>query len=424
MSRGRGLVVAAGLVACGVLAWSVVSATESSRREREGAAKPSAGSMAPGEGRGLGVGARPVDPARVRLAGRVEDRDGTPYPEGRVRLSCVSGGSEEIVVVEADGSFHGSACDQACASFIHPSMIQTEAWVLRAGREEIWRVRPLERHAGVVTSPEGEPVAAARLHLDSPEGRSVASLGLTSANTVSDGEGRFSFAVAEAPPCDPCGEAKGRCVQGEASALPSVTSLALSAAAPGYRSVRRQVSIASVEPWTIRLGAPGPTTVGRLVDEAGQVYPRAKDLARSSDRPSEVHRAALEGAEFELAGLGEGAYELRALQDGVELAFAEGIVAGEEVELVGGLPASGVELRLQIVDRNGRPVAGVLVDGGPFVGEESDEEGEIGAGEVLPGAYSLRLRPPEGSALRHSLMVRDGEAASTVRIRIEALPAL
>ncbi len=424
MSRGRGLVLVLGLVACGVLAWSVVSATESSRDRRSEAAAELSGSQGAGrsaEVRSLGVGARPADPARSRLSGRIEDTDGTPYAEGRVRLSCLSGGPEQIVPVEADGSFHGSACDQACASFIHPSMIQTEAWVLRAGREEVWSVRPLARHGGVVTSPEGEPVAAARLHLDRPgDGPSAEPLGLTSANTVSDGDGRFSFAVAEPPPCDPCRAAKGRCVAGEASAPLSATTFELSAAAPGYRGVRRQVSTASEEPWTVVLAAPGEITQGRLVDEEGRAYPRAKILARSTERPSEVHRAALEGAEFELGELGEGTYELRAIQDGVELALAEGIVAGEAIELVGGLPASGVELRVQIVDRGGRALPGVLVDGGPFVGAESDERGEVEAAQVLPGAYGLRLRPPESGVVRHRLMVREGESAWTERIQLEA----
>jgi len=426
MSQRRGLVLLVGLVACAALGWVVVSSTsasgESSPESVVDAPASLGAAMAP-DRRALGVGARAVDPvAAPQLAGMIEDPDGAPIVEGRVRLSCLSRGSEEVVEVEVDGSFRGSGCARVCAEFIHPTMIQTEAWVLTAGREEVWTVRPLGRHGGVVTSPGGEPVAAAMLHLDpSSEPMGGAPLRFTSANTVSDADGRFSFAVAEEPPCDPCRAARGRCVEGRSPAPGEVRTLELSAGAPGYRSVRRRVSTGSDEAWMIVL-APAVTTRGRLVDEDGQSYPRARILARSTEHPSEVHRASLEGAEFELGELGEGAFEVRAVQDGIELASAEGIVAGDEIELLGGLPAVGARLTLQLVSGEGGGVPGVLVDGGPFVAAESDARGELRATQVLPGAYVLRLRPPGGGALRHRLMVRDGELSLTEQVSLEPGP--
>jgi hypothetical protein len=348
----------------------------------------------------------------------IEDVDGAPIAEGRVRLACVSGGSEQIVEVGADGSFRGSGCARACAHFIHPSMIQTGPWVLTAGREEVWSIRPLNRQDGVVTSPEGDPVAAAKLHLGPvPGAGGGGSPRFTSANTVSDADGRFSFAVAEERPCDPCLAAREGCEEGGVAAPAEVIALELSATASGFRSVRRRVVTGSEEPWTIVL-APPVTTSGRLVDEDGQAYPRAKILARSTEHPSEIHRASLDGAEFELGELGLGPYEVRALQDGIELAFAEGIVAGEDVELVGGLPAAGVALTLRLVSRDGGGVPGVIVDGGPFVAAESDARGELRATQVLPGAYLLRLRPPGGGAVRHRLMVRDGEPSHIEQVSL------
>jgi len=428
MSQGRALALLVGLVACAVFAWVVSSGASSGASGGSSAGAvagaASVGAVRASDPRALGVGARAVDPVAVpQLAGMIEDPDGAPIAEGRVRLVCLSRGSEEVVEVEVDGSFRGSGCARACAEFIHPAMIQTAAWVLTAGREEVWTVRPLSRHRGVVVSPGGEPVAAAKLHLDpssEPAGEGALSR-FTSVNTVSDADGRFSFAVAEEAPCDPCRAARGRCVEGRAAPPGEARTLELSATAPGYRSVRRQVSTGSEEPWTIVL-APAVTTRGRLVDEDGQSYPRARILARSTEHPSEVHRASLEGVEFELDGLGEGAYEVRAVQDGIELAFAEGIAAGDELDLLGGLPAAGAQLTLRLVDREGEGVPGVLVDGGPFVAAESDARGELRATQVLPGAYVLRLRPPRGGALRHRLMVRDGELSLTERVSLDHGP--
>lgn len=415
----RGFALVAGLVSCAALAWAIMASTSTSGgRSRASSAEPSAAGGAEVDRRALGVAARAVDPvAAAELAGMIEDAEGAPITEGRVRLACVAGGQEQIVEVGADGSFHGSGCGRACAEFIHPSMIQTAAWVLTAGREEVWSVRPLGRQGGVVTSPEGEPVAAAKLHLEPVPGSSEGRSRFTSANTVSDADGRFSFAVAEERPCDPCLAEREGCAEGDVVAPGEVTTLDLSATAPGFRSVRRRVSTGSEEPWTIAL-APPVTTRGRLVDEDGAAYPRAKILARSTEHPSEIHRASVEGAEFELAELGLGPYEVRALQDGIELAFAEGIVAGEDVELLGGLPAVGTALTLRLVSRDGGGLPGVLVDGGPFVAAESDARGELRATQVLPGAYLLRLRPPGGGAVRHRLMVRDGEPSQTEQVSL------
>jgi hypothetical protein len=174
--------------------------------------------------------------------------------------------------------------------------------------------------------------------------------------------------------------------------------------------------------WRVELGDPAAPITGRLVDDAGEAYPRAKILARSDPRPYEVHQAAVDGDAFELAELGDGPYDLRAIQDGIELAVQAGVEAGEEVELRGGLPAAGVELRLRIVDDGGAPLTGAEVDGGPFVAAKADGDGLVTATKVLPGPYSLRIWPPGRGPESHRVVVSDGEAEVELEVRIGARP--
>ena len=374
------------------------------------------------------------EPQAIRgpwIEGRVEDADGQPIVEGKVRLYCLDDQDSSAVegtihVLDEYGIVRGPGCPTiTCAEFVHPSMIQSEAWVLRPGRSTVLRARPLARQRGQVIDARGEPVSGAHLFLDILNMSEWSGI-FTSQNTVADGDGFFSFALAERPPCDPCRRSRGVGLCSELDGEPSPEqpppqSLELLARADGFRFSRIEVN-ASEKPWRIELADPGEAIVGRLVDATGGIYPRAKILARSSEQPAEIHHASIDGADFEFSEVGPGTYELRAVQDGIELATAEA-VAGIEVELVGSIPAAGVDLTLRVLDgSSGDPLVGVRVDGGPFGDHMSDLRGEIRATEVLPGTYTLRLQPPGGVGQRRPVTVSEGESKLTLSIEIEATP--
>jgi hypothetical protein len=164
-------------------------------------------------------------------------------------------------------------------------------------------------------------------------------------------------------------------------------------------------------PLVLRLTEGAEALSGTLYDGEGRMYPRAFVLARSAVRRHEQHRAEVVDGNFEFDGLGEGVYDLRALQDGVELARREGVSAGDDASLRGSVPAVGPDLRIVVVDAKHDPVAGVLVDGGPFSGGRTDGRGELRADQVLPGKLTLRLRPPGRAPLLHEVVVLAREAA-------------
>ena len=357
------------------------------------------------------------------VEGRVEDTDGQPIVDGKVRLHCATGqGSQGVEgtvhTLDDEGVFRVRGCQRmTCAEFVHPSMIQSEPWLLEVGRPAVLRARPLVRQQGQVVDPRGDPIAGARLVLDMSEKTDH----FTTRNTVTDGDGLFSFAVVETPPCDPCRRLTGACDDLEgapAAAEQGPQTLNLLAHAAGFRSASTEVEFADKAPWRVELADAGPAIWGRLVDANGRAYPRAKILARSLEQPAEIHRASIEGADFELAEVGQGTYELRALQDGIELATAEA-VAGVEIELRGLVPAEGIALTLRVIDGpSGDALAGVSVDGGPFTAQVSDRRGEIRVGQVLPGVYTLRLQPPGGVALRQRVTVSEGEPELRIRVEI------
>jgi hypothetical protein len=67
-----------------------------------------------------------------------------------------------------------------------------------------------------------------------------------------------------------------------------------------------------------------------------------------------------------------------------------------------------------VVDEEGRPRAGIEVDGGPFARQHTDARGRVRAQRVAPGPYILRIRGsspagPAGKARAYDLEVPDGE---------------
>lgn len=386
-----------------------------------------AGGPSPGGG-SLGVGSRAdADRSGVgKVRGRIVDDDGLPVAEGRVILHCLPPGANQSFPIEAgavevgpEGEFVGPGCrGMVCAEFRHTHLLPREPWVFEVNRDEITVVaRPLERITGTVVDPAGQPVAGARLMVR--RGRDDDPMALppfTSRTTASDAEGIFNFARVERPPCDPCGEASGRCEVGDVAEVPAYNALVLVARAPGFRSVERAVELGD-EDWQITLLAPLEPLTGTLQDAEGRAYPRARILARSQTRGYEVHQAVVRAGEFVLPELGDGAYDLRALQDGVELAHTES-EAGEHVALVGDRPAGGPALVVEIVGSEGEAVPDALVDGGPFAGAKTDADGAVRAEDVAPGRYALVIRAPGSGTQRRELEVpagADEESGAIVR---------
>jgi hypothetical protein len=52
-------------------------------------------------------------------------------------------------------------------------------------------------------------------------------------------------------------------------------------------------------------------------------------------------------------------------------------------------------------------VPGASVDGGPFAGAHTDEEGTVRAPDVAPGTYALVIRTPRSGTQRRELVVAE-----------------
>jgi hypothetical protein len=343
-----------------------------------------------------------------------------------VILHCLPDGADTSFPIDAgavevgpEGEFVGPGCrGTVCAEFRHTHLLPREPWVFEPGqREQTVVARPLERVVGTVVDPEGRPVAGAQVMVrrgadDDP----TALPPFTGRTTVSDAEGVFTFARVERPPCDPCGEASGRCEPGENAAVPTYNALVVVARAAGFRSVEQAVDPGDGE-WEVTLLPPLAPLTGTLVDAEGRPYPRARVLARSRARGYEVHQAPVRAGEFALPELGDGEYDLRALQDGVELGSARG-QAGEAVAMIGARAATGPALVVEVVE-DGAPLAGVVVDGGPFAGARTDEDGAVRAEDVAPGRYALVLRPPRAGTLRREVEVPEATGGEPIVRRVD-----
>lgn len=365
---------------------------------------------------------------------RIVDRDGSPVSDGRVVLHCLASGTDHstpieggVVEVGAEGEFSGPGCRGiVCAELRHPTLVPRDPWVLEPNRPAVTLVaQALERMVGSVSDGEGHAVAGAQIWVRRGDDDDPSALPpFTSRNTVSDGEGFFSFARVEKPPCDPCGEASGRCEPGDARDVPTYASLMLIARAPGFRSTEKEVSVDDEEGWQIVLAPPLAPLHGTVRDVEGRPYPRARVLARAHTRGYEVHQARVEDGQFSLGELGEGSYDLRVVQDGVELANSGGHVAGEAVALVGSVPALGRAVTLAVVRRGtDEPVTGAVVDGGPFAGARTSSDGTVGAGDVLPGTYTVGVRVRGLRSQRGQVTIPGDDAGPwTGRIEVDESP--
>jgi hypothetical protein len=160
-----------------------------------------------------------------------------------------------------------------------------------------------------------------------------------------------------------------------------------------------------------------------VTDGEGRPYPRARVLARAHARGYELHQARTKSGQFTFAELGEGPYDLRVVQDGVELATSSGHLAGETVALIGQVAAVGRAVAVEVVRRGTHePVVGAVVDGGPFAGARTDATGTVSAAEVLPGTYTLGIRVRGLRSQRGALQVGEGEGMWTERVEVDDTP--
>jgi hypothetical protein len=374
--------------------------------------------------RGGGVDDRDEDPARLRVLGRVVDDDGEPLEGGSLTLSClrddgvvatIEGGA---LAIGEDGAFAGPGCaGTICAELHHPSAIAAAPWTLDVGRAAILRAPSLPRLWGVVEDVTGEPIADARVRILAPAdaGDDPAALPVVAPDTSTDVDGFWSLALLERPPCDPCREAQGAC-KDEALVVHDRVELQVRAAGHGAALVELDLTTPKgrvpEDPVRVRLGAPADPVAGTLRDPEGRAYPRAQVLARSTERRLEQHTAIprTEDGAFAFAELGDGGYEVRALQDGTELVTWTPVEPGDRIALVGDRRANGPDVLVEIT-HEGRPASDVRVDGGPFHDARTDMEGQVRAQRVLPGTTRLLLRRGARRAISRSIDVPDRAGA-------------
>lgn len=393
---------------------------------RAAAAKPGTTEVAARAG-AAGVAARETTiSAAGWVRGQVVDTDGHAVGEGALVLWCL--GTDDSVarieggVLELDeeGRFSGPACRgrAVCPELRHPALVPAEPWSLRPGTETTLEARMLPRLWVRVVDPSGAPVAGAAVGFDlaPDEDDATAVLPVVASQTSSDADGELSVARIERPPCDPCQVARQACPE---EPLPVAERVLVTARAPGWAPGSRIVELGSGEgdedaPFEVTLRPATAAITGTLVDAKGRPLPRAVVLARSQSQPQEQHRAEAGDGTFAFDGLAEGPYAVRAIQDGRELAAQPDVVPGSTVALE--LDTALRDVELEVVDEEGRPRAGVEVDGGPFGRQRTDARGRVRAKRVAPGPYILRIRgpspagPPAGKARAYDLEVPDGEA--------------
>ncbi|MBL8945147.1 MAG: carboxypeptidase regulatory-like domain-containing protein [Myxococcales bacterium] len=416
------------VVAVTLLAWGARRVVRTASSAAHGRVDDGTSSVSPSAA--AGVQGRSNDSAARRVRATIVDDDGEPLEGGHVSLRCLF--EDEVTPVagnawslDESGSFDGPGClGVVCVDLHHVTAIPADAWVLTPGEPQILRATTLPRLYGTVVDRRGRPIPAARVSVRAPnDGEPELLLPTIGGTTTTDIDGVFSFALVRRPPCDPCTEADRGC---EAAPPAMHDQVLLAVHAPGFAPTRRVVDVDpehDVDVSELRMVPPADVLSGTLVDPRGDAYPRATVIARASDDPSEQHEATPEGDSFEFESLGAGPYDLRALQDGVELATAARIVPGDDVELRGRVIARGPHVALEVTD-GGTPLAGVAVDGGPFRGARTDPNGMIEADLAMPGQYTLSLRPPGAAPVRRAITIPAEPGARTdgpprVQIRVE-----
>ena len=164
-----------------------------------------------------------------------------------------------------------------------------------------------------------------------------------------------------------------------------------------------------------------PPLVGTLVDPGGAPYPRAKILAASAQASQDRHAAPVdERGGFVLDRLGSADYELRAVQDGVELVRVAGARAGTQVELVGTARHDGPAVEVTVIDAEGHTVEGARVDGGPFRDARTDHAGRVRVESTLRGSVVLHLRARSGTRRGEAkVMIPHQDTPVAVELRLE-----
>jgi hypothetical protein len=404
--KRRAALVVAGVVAAVIVGWGVRRSVAPGTRSARG------GSDASGAGQGDadGVRARVTDSAARRVRAQIVDDLGEPLDGGHVSLRCLF--EDEVTAIagntwklDDEGAFEGPGClGIVCVDLHHPTAVPAEPWVLEPGEPAVLKATTLPRLHGTVVDSRNRPIAAARVSVRAPtDGDAEAMVPTIGTTTTTDVDGVFSFALVQRAPCDPCTEADRGC---DDAPLLLHDRVLVGVHAPRFAPTRVEVEIegSDVEAPAIRMAPPADVLSGTLVDAAGDAYPRAKIIARASSDPSEQHQAEVGQEGFAFESLGTGPYDLRALQDGVELATAKGVRPGDDVELVGSHVARGPDIELEITE-SGIPVAGVTVDGGPFRGAKTDTDGRVRADTAMPGPCTLSLRPPGADLQRHDLTI-------------------
>ena len=357
----------------------------------------------PGTGRERHAGQGPElaqGPAAPRVGGVIIAADQGPLTLGAIELWCDDGQLAARARVDEDGSFSAPACaTTTCVRLRHPSFEQPIAWELGPNERREFTVGSAPGISGVVLSPLGQGVADASLIVRSDDGRRAAAR--------TDAAGEFTAALPRLRPCDACDLERGSPVcseqplDGDGDHLAARVLVSAPEFAPGEFEVELELEPGAGAVAQLELEPPAAPITGVVRGADGALFDsRTKVLATNVERAEEQHHAQLEAGQFELSGLADARYRLRAIRDGREVASLDSAAPGDQVELRAEQGAGGIALQLEILDASARPVADVRVDGGPFVGAVSDAQGRVEAAEVAAGSYTLRLRAADCSAIR------------------------
>ncbi|PRP97640.1 hypothetical protein ENSA5_31460 [Enhygromyxa salina] len=388
------------------------------------AASPSACSRPPaatahaGPGRARAVAAGGLEQAEGEAAvmGVVVSPELGPLASGRIDLWCRDGELAARVAVGEDGSFSGPACPgTTCVRLVHPAFEQPRGWELEPDEARELTVVHAAQVRGTVLSTAGDAIADASLIVHDADGRRVAAR--------SDAGGEFRAAIPGLRPCDACDLERGTptCRADPRPASTSRGRVLVSASDYAPVEVEVELEIGAEIPLELVLPPPAAPITGRVLGLDGRPFgARAMALATNVAREAEQHACAVdESGSFVLSGLGDGRYRLRVVRDGRELATADDVAPGDEIELRAEVPARGVTLGIKVTAADDRPMAKVRVDGGPFRGAWTDDEGYVAAASVLPGRYTLRLRAAKCPVVRE---IVDVAAPGMVTPRIVRLP--